>query len=263
MNKQLFSKNQIVTDINLITIMTPEFEPRVNHPNRPEHGFAYSISSTIEYIFDNGARFICTPHNLIYLPKHSSYFVKKHESGYTACINFSLLDDTEIYEPFMLEVRDSSKTEQFYTSAFAACTRGLRGSFSSYFSALYAIMSIAESELNPSYISPEQSDKLDSVMDHIGQNLTESRLTVESLASLAGMTTTWFRKLFIAKYGIQPSKYIKSRRIETAKNLLISTDLSTSEIALRAGFSEPAYFCREFKRVVGMTPGKYRREYRM
>lgn len=252
-----------MTDINLVTIMTPEFEPKVDHPDRPEHGFAYSILNKVEYVFDNGTRFMCSPHNLIYLPKHSNYYVKKHESGYTACINFGLLDDTDTYNPFMLEVRDSSKTEQLYTSAFAAYTRGLRGSFSAYFSALYAIMSIAESELNPAYISPEQSDRLERVMEHIGQNLAESQLTVETLASLAGMTTAWFRKLFLAKYGMQPSKYIKSQRIKTAKNLLIATGLSTEEIALHAGFSDSAYFCREFKRVVGMTPGQYRTEYKI
>ena len=124
-------------------------------------------------------------------------------------------------------------------------------------------MSIAESGLSLSYVSPEQSDKLERIMAYIGNNLTDSRLTVESLASLAGMTTVWFRKLFLAKYGIQPSKYIKSRRVEAAKDLLISTGLSVGEISLRAGFSDPAYFCREFRRVVGMTPGKYREGYRM
>lgn len=263
MNKYLFDKNQIVTDINLVTIMAPDVEPTLNHPDRPNHGFAYAISSTVEYIFDDGTRLMCSPRNLIYLPEHRSYYIKKHESGYTACINFKLLNDTEIYDPFMLEVRDSSQIEQYYASAFAARTRGLRGSLSVCFSALYAIMSIAESGLSLSYVSPEQSDKLERIMAYIGNNLTDSRLTVESLASLAGMTTVWFRKLFLAKYGIQPSKYIKSRRVEAAKDLLISTGLSVGEISLRAGFSDSAYFCREFRRVVGMTPGRYRGEYRM
>ena len=43
MNKYLFDKNQIVTDINLVTIMAPDVEPTLNHPDRPNHGFAYAI----------------------------------------------------------------------------------------------------------------------------------------------------------------------------------------------------------------------------
>ena len=97
MNKYLFDKNQIVTDINLVTIMAPDVETTLNHPDRPNHGFAYAISSTVEYIFDDGTRLMCSPRNLIYLPEHRSYYIKKHESGYTACINFKLLNDTEIY----------------------------------------------------------------------------------------------------------------------------------------------------------------------
>ncbi|MFQ9148189.1 MAG: hypothetical protein ACLR5G_07965, partial [Eubacteriales bacterium] len=82
MNKYLFDKNQIVTDINLVTIMAPDVEPTLNHPDRPNHGFAYAISSTVEYIFDDGTRLMCSPRNLIYLPEHRSYYIKKHESGY-------------------------------------------------------------------------------------------------------------------------------------------------------------------------------------
>ena len=49
------------------------------------------------------------------------------------------------------------------------------------------------------------------------------------------------------------------RRIERAKQLLqAGTDLSLAEVALRAGFSDQSQFSRHFKRLVGVTPGRFR-----
>ena len=263
MKNDLFSKIPIVTGIDCAIIMPPEFEPAFSHPNRPDHGLAYAISGTVEYIFDDGERFVCTPHNLIYLPRRRGYHIKKHERGYTACVNFKLSEDTEVYSPFMLEIRDRNRVEQLYSEARTAHSRGIPESELACYSALYGIMSIVESERSPEYISPVQSEKLDLVMNYIENGIADTSLTVENLAALAGITPVWLRRLFLAKYGMQPSKYIKARRIGAAKELLVSTDLPNNDIALHTGFSDPAYFCREFRRIVGMTPGRYRGEYRM
>jgi AraC family transcriptional regulator len=48
------------------------------------------------------------------------------------------------------------------------------------------------------------------------------------------------------------------RRVERAQQLLRNGDLSLAEIAARAGFSDQSVFCRHFKRLVGVTPGRFR-----
>jgi AraC family transcriptional regulator len=48
------------------------------------------------------------------------------------------------------------------------------------------------------------------------------------------------------------------RRVERAQQLLREGDLSLAEIAARAGFPDQSVFCRHFKRLVGVTPGRFR-----
>ena len=47
-------------------------------------------------------------------------------------------------------------------------------------------------------------------------------------------------------------------RIEESKQLLLNTDYSLADIALAMGFVDQSYFCKVFKRIVGLTPGKFR-----
>ena len=52
--------------------------------------------------------------------------------------------------------------------------------------------------------------------------------------------------------------YLTYVRIDRAKFMLHKYDMNLSEIADRCGFSDSAYFCRVFKKIVGKTPTKYR-----
>ena len=59
--------------------------------------------------------------------------------------------------------------------------------------------------------------------------------------------------------GLPPHQYVIARRVERARQLLqAGTNLSLAEVALRAGFSDQSHFCRHFKRLVGVTPGRFR-----
>jgi two-component system response regulator YesN len=58
-------------------------------------------------------------------------------------------------------------------------------------------------------------------------------------------------------------KYMTLLRMEEGKRLLAETDLKVAAIAGRAGYDDPAYFYRVFRREVGVTPSQYRRRTRM
>jgi AraC-like DNA-binding protein len=59
--------------------------------------------------------------------------------------------------------------------------------------------------------------------------------------------------------GLPPHQYVIARRVERAKGLLQGGgELSLSLVAACAGFSDQSVFCRHFKRIVGVTPGRFR-----
>lgn len=65
-------------------------------------------------------------------------------------------------------------------------------------------------------------------------------------------------RLFHAKYGIPPLKYLNTLCVNRAKLLLRDTDLTVNDIAVRIGFRDPLYFSQLFRKLTGMPPTRYR-----
>lgn len=84
-------------------------------------------------------------------------------------------------------------------------------------------------------------------------------ISVEKLSEMANMSTRHFRRIFHDIYGISPLKYINSLRIQQAAKLLVSTDLSMTEIAIQCGFSDANYFSTKFKEATGKSPMAFRK----
>jgi AraC-like DNA-binding protein len=96
------------------------------------------------------------------------------------------------------------------------------------------------------------------VMSFIETNL-DSPIKSMNLASIARLTPCHFSRAFRNSFGDSPIEYVIRRRIERAKGLMLSTNASLSQIALDCGFADQAYLCRLFRRIVGASPGAWRR----
>jgi AraC-like DNA-binding protein len=97
------------------------------------------------------------------------------------------------------------------------------------------------------------------VKAHIEAHLDE-KLMLSDLAAAAGLSVYHFAKAFKAAVGIPPYRYILQRRIEKASEMLTSTNLPITHIALAVGFSDHSQFARQFRRLVGATPSAIRYE---
>lgn len=90
------------------------------------------------------------------------------------------------------------------------------------------------------------------------EHYTDS-LTVEQLASIAGVGRWQFSEQFRALTGEKPLDYIHTLRMNRAKELLLLTDEPLREIALSVGFRDECYFSRRFSRMYGCSPKAYAR----
>lgn len=86
----------------------------------------------------------------------------------------------------------------------------------------------------------------------------ESPLTIQQVANDLGMSYSNFRKLFKEYTGLSPAIYQQDLRLQRAKELLSSTDLSIKEIAYRLNFESPDYFSSKFKIKTGRKPSDLR-----
>jgi YesN/AraC family two-component response regulator len=97
------------------------------------------------------------------------------------------------------------------------------------------------------------------VLSHIGEHLHED-LGVADLAAFCHLSADHFSRVFQQKYGIRPSRYLQTKRVERAETLLLTTKNSIKEIAEKTGWGNTSYFTRIFKKTTGKTPAEFRRE---
>lgn len=80
------------------------------------------------------------------------------------------------------------------------------------------------------------------------------------LAAIARMSKRHFLRSFRAAMGASPIAYLIQLRVRRAAGLLRQTERSVTDIAFAAGFSDSNYFTRQFRKTLGVTPGRYRRQ---
>lgn len=84
--------------------------------------------------------------------------------------------------------------------------------------------------------------------------------SLSALALEADMSHFHFSRMFRRATGRSPSQYFIEMRMETARQLLLASDLSIIDIALEVGYSSPSHFAQVFKRHSGTTPRAYRQQ---
>jgi len=95
------------------------------------------------------------------------------------------------------------------------------------------------------------------VREYVETHLSES-IDLAALAGIAGLSLYHFARAFKQSAGVTPHLYLVQRRVGRAQEMLASTELSLSEVALATGFSDQSHFARHFRQMVGMTPGQFR-----
>jgi two-component system response regulator YesN len=87
-------------------------------------------------------------------------------------------------------------------------------------------------------------------------------ITLAEIAKASHLSVSRLAHLFKEQMGITPIDYVTGVRIERAKELLLGTNRSCTEICFQAGYNNQSYFTRTFKSLVGMTPRQFRAQNR-
>jgi AraC-like DNA-binding protein len=95
--------------------------------------------------------------------------------------------------------------------------------------------------------------------DRIDRDYREE-IGIAALASGAGYSREHFIRAFRAAYGETPGRYRTRRRVERARELLRSANLTVTEICYLVGFSSVGTFSTRFSELTGMSPSRYRAE---
>src|SRR5882672_7768984 len=78
----------------------------------------------------------------------------------------------------------------------------------------------------------------------------------QEMARLCAVSLRQMERFFARQFRCTPQKWVRDYRLRLAKEFL-ARDSSTKAVAAELKFSSPAHFCRDFKRLYGVSPGKY------
>ena len=102
--------------------------------------------------------------------------------------------------------------------------------------------------------------RIQRILSHIEGNF-HRELLASDMAEFLNLSVSRFCHIFKSETGMTFRNYLKRLRLEKAKSLLETTNLSVKQIMARVGYNNESYFVRAFKNVHNMTPGEYRKNF--
>lgn len=129
---------------------------------------------------------------------------------------------------------------------------------------IYALL--GENYLNTSATAAERNslhrqlsgeDAFNRALDHLNRSYMDD-MTLDSLAAYAGFSRYTLSRMFRQHTGLTFTQYLSKRRVDMAMELLSSTKMPVTQVALQCGFNSIATFNRVFREVKGCTPTQYR-----
>lgn len=100
---------------------------------------------------------------------------------------------------------------------------------------------------------------VDKATQYVDDNLSDSTINVEAMASNLGMSRVQLYKKLVSLTGSTPSEFIRQIRLRRAEQMLRESKMSVSEIAYSVGFNNPRYFSKYFKEMYGVMPSQYKK----
>ncbi|MCD8081182.1 MAG: response regulator [Bacteroides sp.] len=115
-------------------------------------------------------------------------------------------------------------------------------------------------DLTPSqpHVTPYDEVFIGQVMEFIEKNMDNADLAVDDFAHALMLSRTVFYRKLKSVLGMTPTDFIREIRIKRAQQLIAAGQYTFSQIAFMAGFNDPKYFSKCFKKQVGCTPSEYK-----
>jgi transcriptional regulator GlxA family with amidase domain len=120
-----------------------------------------------------------------------------------------------------------------------------------------------QSQFSPLLLAPgETVTPLAKVQLHVMEHISGA-FPVERLAEIAGVSPRSIARMFVRELSITPHDFVEGIRIDHARNLLEATGLALKVVAFECGFGSPDRMRSAFQRKLGVTPLRYRENFRV
>ena len=232
---------------------------------RKINGFIYLLNCDCTYELSDGTTIDAEKGDVIYLPAFGEYKSNFKNFGDNTIdgilINLLFSDDKNetFYLPDKLRIYKIPNTN-YMKSCFTNIlnySRQPHMNIAEIKSLAYKILSYLGETDKKRKINSNKYSCISEAISYL-ENDAQQSLSIEALAQLSHMTSVHFRKLFKEYSGMSPIQFRIQKKLESAKTLLLTTDMTISEISDYLGFENVSYFSKLFKKYEKKSPNQYR-----
>ena len=244
--------------VDIVSAFDLKWSKRNDRPeNRPVHALSFRIKGD-STLFTEDESLSLTTGDIAFFPANLSYTIR---AGYERLLIVHFRSPDRLPDRFVkFSPKDPSYFEQKFLDLYRAWTKKDPAYEYECRAILYRILCAIERE-SAAVSLPDATDRIADAAEYIRANFTDHTLSVAALARRCGMSDTYFRRLFVAHFGVTPLKYVNRLRLDRAKELLQADYHTVEEISYMCGFNNISYFSTFFKKVTGMSPVAYRARY--
>jgi AraC-like DNA-binding protein len=225
-------------------------------------GFTRLISSIIDYMPENNTIYLIA--EVVDKAGIKDVSVKIRNTGINLKMLTGITNNSSLPVSLLSSGPDETTYEVCYSLKHAAEVQTVtNGSLFNYISLVKGIQTHFAKLSNPvarlSESKPKEAAFLININQCILDNISDERFDANALSTAMAMSRAQLLRRLKALTGNSPGFYIKTMRLEKAKELLEKSDVSISEAAYKTGFGTPSNFTKVFAEKYGITPSQFRR----
>ena len=245
----------IITNIVSATTIYTDKGAKSKKSNRPVWALSLKYEGETEYTC-GGREILSNANEIILLPCGSDYEWTCTKPGHCTIIDFECnRKEKGIYS---FRASNAEKILRKFRETEYRMTLRSPMYLQESLRCLYDIILSLSAERAASYIPASKSSKIQPAIDYIAKNYAQ-KISNDFLASLCGLSTVYFRKLFSEIYSTSPIDYIHKLKISKAKEMLATDFANISSVAFSLGYANIYDFSRDFKKHTGISPSQYKK----
>ncbi len=229
---------------------------------RPNYGIMLVVQGEITFRWKNGTT-TARSGDVVFIPKNAKYkavIEKRIGMVYNYLINFEMTD-FEIKTDFLMPHKTVNNAQFKYADIFQKLTENYLNNGAPDFKVKAGFYTLLDN-LKTDIMYPTSFAQGD-ILAKAKKMLTDTERSISDIAKECCISESGLRSKFAKVFGISPIRLRILAKMNKAKYLLQSTDMTNKEIADSLSFFDEAYFCKVFFRHVGCSPKNYRKNKRL
>ena len=218
----------------------------------------YKISGE-HYTHFNGKILHITSGCVYFLPKSDSayYFVERVTHG--DCIDIFFDTDIPLFnEAFAVNVTSNKKFFPLFERFLNTWISKKDGYYYKCMGIFYEILSELQ-KVSSGYLPETKYKLIEPGVDYIHAHFLDKEIKYTALSDLCDISYSYFKRLFITRFGLSPVQHVTKLKTDRAKELLSTGLYSISDISQLCGYDNVYYFSRVFKEETGLSPSEYKK----